>query len=399
MIKKLRKKFVIYSILSIFALLTIILGTVNIVNFTLVGSDADRITLVLSENGGKFNEGPGQNGGKPNNMGPESPEMQMSIRYFTVKYDETMTKTMVSYKINSYSESDCLIWADELVNSSIGWTRTNYRYRVYKINTDTYVSVIDQGRELLPSFRVLNISLIGSAVGLLVTGLIIVLISKIIFKPVEESDRKQKRFILEASRSLKTPVTVIGVNNDLLVMKNGVTDENKLINKEVNKLTKVVNDLNELADLDAKKDKLEGKEFNISNLLLFSIDSFKEQIEKKNIDLKTEIEKDLNFTGDEEEIKKLFNVLLENSVKYCTNSIKIIMNRRENGILLIMQNPANYELEDGPLDLYLERFERGNTDQEGNGIGLSVARGVTKLHKGRIYVSSENNVFTVKVEI
>ena len=160
--KQAQKKFTWYAVAAVFVLLTVLLGIINGINFTMASQDADRITQRIAEGHGAFGNDrgnrPEQNGffgGMQGNwsqeeqpggfgpMGPTSPEMQASMRYFTAAFDKNGTGSMVSYQISAVSEEEALAWAATLTKEGTGWTRGTYRYRVYKDGDRTLVTVID----------------------------------------------------------------------------------------------------------------------------------------------------------------------------------------------------------------------------------------------------------------
>ena len=100
-------------------------------------------------------------------MGPESPEMNASMRYFTYAFDSDGNAEQIAYQISAVTEEEAESWAESLADEKMGWTRGTYRYRVYEHKDKTYVTVIDQGRELLPSFRILSICVCGEVLVLI----------------------------------------------------------------------------------------------------------------------------------------------------------------------------------------------------------------------------------------
>ena len=182
--------------LSVFALLTVLLSIINGVNFTMAGNDADMLTQMISDRHGAFsdredrgqkkknadhatsdNAQPAFEGkfGEPHGigpMGPSSPDMNSSLRYFTYAFDKKGNSEKISFKLSAVTEEEAEAWAKTLSSSAVdstGWTRGTYRYRVYKEGKRTYITVIDQGRELLPSYRILIISIFGEILGLLIS--------------------------------------------------------------------------------------------------------------------------------------------------------------------------------------------------------------------------------------
>lgn len=409
MYKKLRIKFVLYGMLSLFALLAVILGAINVTNFILVGTDADAITEQIAQNGGSFmNPGMPPMGGEGGNpMGPGSPETKDSTRYFTVAV-ENSEATVIDYKINAFTQEEIKSWGISLSkkNLSTGWSRTNYRYRLYSKSsepTKKYVTVIDQSRELLPSFRVLIASIIGGVGGLGISFVVLFFVSKKLVKPLEDSNYKQKRFISDASHELKTPLAIISANNEILEIKYGQNEEIVAINKEVERLKKIISNLNLLAKLDDIKDEnIVRNEFSLSDLGNDIVHSFVSSFQTAKKEFRFEIEENLSYKGDEERIRELLSILIENALKYATSEASFTIKKESERIVIEERNDVK-GIEGGPLETVFERFYRSeqarSSGAEGSGIGLSIAKQIVSLHKGRIYARGENGYFIIKVEL
>ena len=240
---KVRKKFVLYAELSVFILLTVLLSVINVINFTMVAEDADHMTEMISLSSGKFfkEETPPENSDSVESkkermkkfgmMGPDSPEMRASLRFFTYAFDKNGSAELIEYRMSALTQSDAIDLAKTLVKESTGWTNLTYRYRVYEKDKKIYVTVIDQSRELLPSYRTLIISAIGELLVLLISYLVLVKVGKSLFKQFEEADRKQKYFIANIEQDFKMPLTVISANTEVLERKNGSDEQTKAIDR------------------------------------------------------------------------------------------------------------------------------------------------------------------------
>ena len=199
---KAEKKFRLYAIIVIFVLLTVLLTVINGVNFTMAAGDADEITQMLADRQGAFEHKeetlgtpaykPGTRDFRMGPMGPDSPELNASLRYFTIAFAEKgeIAET-VAFNISAVTESEAQEWASGLLKQKTGWTRGTYRYRVYKDRGVTYVTVIDQGRELLPSYRILIISAVGELLCLVIGWFLLLGIGRKIYAPIEEADRNK----------------------------------------------------------------------------------------------------------------------------------------------------------------------------------------------------------------
>ena len=412
MIEKFRRKFIAYATASVFVLLLLIFGAINIVNFTVVASDADAVTQTLADEGGKFDEPRGQPGQQQpgqfepgsGEMGPHSPEMKMSARYFTVSVDAEGNAAVVSFKFTeqTVTPEGSMEWAKEIMGGrSTGWTRTYYRYRIYFVDNLTYVSVIDFARELTPSYRVLWSSLVGSGIGILVSFLILIPVSKIFVKPLIASDKKQKRFISDASHELKTPLTIISANNEIIEAEQGESEATRMIDKQVGRLTSMVKNLNALAHIDESG--LTGKSpFDLAALCTDVVDNYRGTFEKKNIHFEVEIPAKLQFIGDEGSIRKLLSILLDNAQKYALTTAEFHLYHNGERTAIKVINDAE-GIEEGSLDRVFERFYRSDVARssgiEGSGIGLSIAKEIVAKSGGRIRAKGENGMFIIKAEL
>ncbi|MCR4879912.1 MAG: HAMP domain-containing histidine kinase [Bacilli bacterium] len=438
MVDKLRKKFSLFAIFSVFIFLTLILVTINIVNFSLVASDADNITNTIKQNGGHYEAqredmqppeetsfietsetssvivtnlvmyaggqsgqgGPGGGGQGP--MGPDSPETKDSLRYFTVSFDQNGNATMVEYKINYFSNEEAISLATSLVNKSTGWVKQTYRYRVWTANNDTvkYVTVIDQARELRPSYNVLYASLIGGGVGLIITIIAVHFLFKRFMRPIEEADNKQRRFIANASIALRTPISIMNLDNATLIKEHGNSEANKSINHELKKMLDLANDLNAFSLITSTKVVFE--DINISNVTKEVISRYDSALKNNNREVEVNIEDDIIKAADVGMIQKMLSEIIENAAKYSEKHVEIKVFKENERIIMEFRNDSE-GIPEGTLDRVFDRFYRldykDHSTYEGNGIGLAIVKDIVSKHSGRVIAKGENGEFVLKVEL
>ena len=424
MIKKLRKKFIIVSLLSVFALLTAILLVINLINFSLVTEDADRVLEQMIVNGGEFPEGfiPGmdqtqangengfQNGSNAANggsfdprgpKGPDSPELGQTTRYFTVTFGADGSVVDVKMQINAVSQEKAVEWARSLMDKKNGWTKTYYRYRVWSDGDRISVTVIDQSRELLPSYRVLVASCVGGAVGLLVTLVVLLFVSKTVTEPVERSDRKQKRFIQDASFELKNPIVAIDASRETLEGRIGETEETALIAKEVGHLTKVVQGLDTLLLLEEPQ-RREKSEIDLSLLVKEAVAPYREALASQGKTMTLTVQEGVRSLGDPASTEKLIGIALKNGSDYAETHFEVKLTQEGDRVVMEFINDAA-GLEDGPMDSVFERFYRSpevrQSMPDGAGLGLSIAKEIVDLNGGRIRAEAKNGFFRLKIEL
>ncbi|MCR5741510.1 MAG: HAMP domain-containing histidine kinase [Gammaproteobacteria bacterium] len=414
MIKKLRIKFVVISFLSIFTLLSIILLTVNITNFVKVAQDADEITLNIAQNEGEMNTNNSQNGvpsgTPPQNFDPASgergtdrPEVMYDSRYFSITYGEDGTVMVVNLSHTASFTSETAQQLAQTVYStsdSYGWSG-NYRYRVYNTGNTVLVVFLDYSRELAPSRTVLYTSLIIGGVGLLLSFVAIYFISNLVVKPVDEALKKQKHFISNASHELKTPITIISANNEILEMEIGENESTDTINRQIRKLSTIVKDLNSLAKLDELDHVSTFNKFNLSKVVEEVIDPFYELFNEKHIKFESVIEPEVYYKGEESMIKVLINTIIENALKYSQSNALLTLSQDKDRVVIECKNDAN-SIKDGDLDEVFERFYRSDevrSSIEGSGIGLSIAKEIIEMHKARIKARGEEGNFIIRIEL
>ena len=409
MIEKLRKKFIITALISVFALLTAILLVINFVNFSMVSDQADRILEQLATEGGAFREMDGQpQMGAPQDrqdmrpMGPNSPELRNTTRYFTVDFDQEGNVMRVDLHMNAVNEAQATEWAAKLLGKKGGWTNTYYRYKVWTNDAGTHITVIDQGRELSPSYRVLIASCIGVAVGMLITLFVLLGISKIVVSPIEQSDRRQKRFIRDAAVEIKNPIMTIDANRHLLVQREGDTEETKSIEHEVKHLTKVVQGLDSLLLLEESDMSRGFNHVDLSALVREICAAYRQNFESEGKKLTIDVEDGVTMSGDPKQLGELMNICLDNALMYSKSQATVSLKRNGERKSIVVQNDAHIA-EEGPMDSVFERFYRSEEVREsgidGAGLQLSIAKEIVSKHGGRILAEGKKGLFELKIEL
>ena len=407
MINKIRRKFVLISITSVFSLLLLVLLVINITNFTMVANDADRTTQQLASEQGEFKEFVPQGGDKqfePGDiqMGPDAPENRASMRYFTVALDKKGNAEIVAFNLTeeSMTEDEAIELAKSLAKQQTGWVKTVYRYRVYKANGKTYVSVVDQTRELTPSYNVLKISAISLVLGIVVLGLILIKVSKYVVKPVVDSDNKQKRFIKDATYALKAPATIIEQNNQLL--REELNKEyNDVIDNQIEKINELINNMNTLSIIDNPK-KIEHISFMAKEEIEPIVDSYVNWFKEKNIDFVVNYEADSEIVFDKQLFRRIVKEIIDNGLKYSETKFVFEMKNIDSRLTIITKNDI-LQIKDGDQAKVFERFYRLDNDKTkenpGNGLGLAVLYEVVKKFNGRASAKVKDSEFILKVEI
>jgi signal transduction histidine kinase len=406
---KAEKKFRIYAILVIFVLLTVLLAVINTVNFTMAAEDADRLTQAISERQGSFEPVgnfpselqfmPKDKDFRMGPMGPDSPEMNASLRYFTIAFTDKGEKAeTVAFNISAVTEEDAREWAKQLLKEKAGWSRGTYRYRVYKKGGTTYVTVIDQGRELLPSYRILIISAGGEALCLIIAWFVLQIISRKIYAPIEEADRKQRNFIKNANKEFRVPLTVISGNTELTERKYGPDDQTRSTRRQIEKMNELVEKLGTTRIFEDED--MQTAEVPVSEYLLAALEENKEKFSSRGVELGYDIAPDIKLAAAPEAVKRIADELVCNALKYSVSKADFTLKEENGHVLIETKNDA--DLPDGPADQVFDRFtvlQNAGDGENGAGLGLAYVKEVVKAHKGRASAEVKDGTFILRITL
>ena len=412
--KKIRRNFIVIAMLSMFLVLTIIITALNYINYQKMGGNLDDITHILEMGNGSFYESPDPSdedhdpsGHSPDDNSPQThnkvPEPPKSIseetpyqtRYFTVRYDAsgTIYATSVGH-ISAVDAAQARAYAAKVYDAAPNTGFIDiYRYRTVKSGDRVLCIFIDAEKELSTYRGSLMTSIAISAAGLFSVFLLLCFFSKLILRPVEESYRKQKQFLTDAGHELKTPLTIIDANTEVLEMKIGSSKWLDSTRNQVIRLTNMVKQFTALAKMDEAQGFLQKARFSLSQVLNETVDLFIPVATSTHRTLQVSCAEDLYYVGDEEQFRQLFCLLLDNAIKYSTPDSRIELTLCKHGKHLCFTIFNECEgIAKGSQDILFERFYRSdssrNSSTGGSGIGLSIAHSIVENHKGSIHAES-----------
>lgn len=264
---------------------------------------------------------------------------------------------------------------------------------------------VDCSRRII-DMRSLRVSTIVIGLGsFLLFFLIISGFSKRAIQPYIDNHEKQKQFITNAGHELKTPLTIISANMEVLEMIEGKNEWTESTLNQVKRLTRLVGDLITIARTEEYDDeKLLCETVDASAAVKELCESFAPVAEKEGKRIETVIEDGVTVSGDGKMLGELFSILIDNAVKYCDDKgcVRVELSRRKKGLMYCVSNDYA-EGKNVDYSRFFERFYRGdtshNSQKAGYGIGLSMAQSITKLHKGRISAGGSGGVTTFTVNI
>ena len=414
MISKLRRKFIIISMLSVTAVLVVLIALINFFNFKDVIKDADDVLNIITANEGEFPPdtdpkpmGDGRGGGG-RGQGRMSPEMRFEARYFTIEFDKSGNAVVIDTgKIAAIDSSEAKTLAEKVYKSgSTEGFVGDYRYRRTDRDDTTMIVFYDCGRSLDNARSFLGISTAISLIGLLIVFVLIAISSKAVVRPVAEAYEKQKRFITDAGHELKTPLAVINADCDVIEMESENNEWLSDIRKQTERLTELTNKLIYLAKTEeGSKSKLVKIDFPISDVVSEEVESFRALAKSNGRSIETDITPDLAYNGDQKALRELVSILMDNAIKYSPEGSTVRAGLQKSGskILLSVSNDTTEPVSKHDREHIFDRFyrtdESRNSETGGHGIGLSIAKGITESHGGKIYAEGNDKEIKITAEL
>ena len=448
MIKSLKRKFITITMISVTAVFLIILGVINIVNYSNVISNANEKLDMLADNNGtldnmkddrRFDDGmrkdkmngeqnpensqdvpPAKPDGENNEMQKSPPqnmtkddrfqkenknefsanfvlnntinaETPFETRYFNVTLDKN--GEVVSYNVDNIAavtSDDAISIAKELYSdNNTSGNYSDYMYRQITSGDNIMYIFLDCKRDLSAFRTFLMVSLVVALIGLILVFILTNILAKINLKPVFESYAKQKQFITDASHELKTPVAIISADVEIIEMENGESEWTKSITKQADRLTKLTEQMVFLSRMDEGAGNAEFVDIDASELFKEVSESFEPLAVKKNKTLNIYIDSGIHIKGDEKNIAQMLSLLIDNALKYSDENghIDVAFHKNSTGKVLKVSNSVD-SITAGGHDELFDRFYRRdasrNSKTGGFGIGLSVVHSIAVSHGAKI---------------
>lgn len=393
MIRKLQIKFITITMFAVIVISSGIFGVIIVENYRTIDRQTDAILNLLAENDGKM---PDYNGNNKNSSDYINKETKFSTRYFTVEIDENEEITSTDMKNIarvSYDDVENII---KNIKDTSGYYE-NFKYRVIEKDNNKMIIFLDCSTQLRGLKHTIQRSIL-IVVGVWILVLIIVsLLSKRMLKPITENIEKQKQFITNASHELKTPLAVITADIDVLEMTVGEDNEwLESIKSQTNRMNSLIKTLLNLSNVEQGKNKLHKSEFLITDVIKKQIQELKPLLKDKKIEFE---EKDIKVNADVDLIKQVISILIDNAIKYTPNdgTIKFDVTKQGKNTKIEISNTCE-NIENVDVNRVFERFYRDdksrNKKKDGYGIGLSIAKSIIDVHKGKInaYITDEDMV-------
>ncbi|QAA34123.1 sensor histidine kinase [Clostridium manihotivorum] len=215
-------------------------------------------------------------------------------------------------------------------------------------------------------------------------------------------DDLRRRLISDVSHEIRTPLNVL--QNIIEAMIDGIYPINnetlELINSEVIRFGKLLNNMKSLTYIDERTDNVDNKPVDLDILIKNILEYYKGEIDSKNLMLQYEnnLSDDDVVLGDEDMLKQVYINLISNAIKYNKTEGKLKVTLLETrGIIRSTIEDTGIGIKKSDVPFIFERFYRGDRSREvteGTGVGLTISKKIVDLHKGSIKIESEDGKFT-----
>lgn len=214
-------------------------------------------------------------------------------------------------------------------------------------------------------------------------------------KPVSAAFDRQRRFISDASHELKTPLTIISANVDVLENEIGENIRTTHIKEQTTRMNLLIHDLLTLAKADEGNEKLVMSAFDLSKTIQNTTLEFESAAFEAQRRLEDAVEDGIAYVGHEKQIKQLVSILIDNAIKHSEpgGRIKVSLRRSGDRCQLSVYN-TGAGVDEAERAKIFDRFYRSDDSRSretgGYGLGLSIAKSIVDAHKGKIAVSGKS---------
>lgn len=333
----------------------------------------------------------------------DSPMFQLSTFYTVAMTYEGETVEIKNDQQNIHTDADL----EELAKKIVKYNRTEgsiNNLAFYKADKSGYILVVFMDNTVINENAALlfRYTLIFGGVVLILFFFLSKYLAKRIVNPLEENYQKQKQFISDAGHELKTPVTVVNTNAELLASEIGENQWLENIIYENERMGKLVAQLLELTRTESITPKMEHIDFSRlvqGEALLFESVTF-----EKGLELICNTDEEIFVEGNSSQLKQLISILLDNGIEHSENGspIYLRLTKEHNCAQLSVINSGD-EIPAEQREQIFERFYRVDTarnDEENHyGLGLAIAKAIIESHKGNIEVLCYNSLVEFRVTL
>ena len=399
MIKKLRIKFISIVMAIVMLMVGGILGVV--IHFTATGMQMQSVNMMRAVASRPFQQ---RDPGK-------SPNGEVRLPFFAVQVNGA--GALITADSGYFDVSD-LEYIQKIVNEALVSDNETgkleeHDLRYLKISSPRGLTIVfaDTTTETATLRNLVYSCLLIFFVTMVVFLGISILLSHWAIKPVANAWNQQRQFVADASHELKTPLSVIMANAELMQNEDTGEEECKKYADNILNMTyqmrTLVQNMLEMAHVDNGTLKMNLTELDFSQTANDAVLSFQLLYEEKGLGLSSRVAEEICVLGSEQHLYQVMDVLLDNALKYSApeGTVHVELASTGRGCLLSVSSQGD-PLSKEDLKNIFKRFYRVDKARSMNGsygLGLSIAEAVVEAHKGKIWAESAQGRNTFFVQL
>ena len=288
---------------------------------------------------------------------------------------------------------------------------TGYRLRYLRQENGLYqkIAFVDMSMEVSILRNMMGPYILVIALSLTLLLFVAILLSRWATRPVEKAWAQQKQFLSDASHELKTPLTVILSNAELLdaaPLEDRPARWTDNIHSEATRMKALVEEMLTLARADNMTHAAPFETVSLSEVAYGCALAFEPVAFENGKTLEYQITEDAVVFGDQEKLRQLLSILLDNAIKYGApgGTISVLLQKADRHLSLTVSNPGD-PIPPEQLSHLFERFYRADAsrgEQTGFGLGLSIAASIAQEHQGSLRAESDERstrfIFTMPLK-
>ena len=399
MIKKLRLKFVVINMTIVTMLLSVILGMVYYFTQAQLETQSIQMMQNIALNPLRLST-------------PIEPDSDVRLPYFAIQLNPGGERLSVGgsyYDLSNENFVDDLIDAAHLSSKRLG-TIPKYNLRYCRIDTprNHYLVFADISSELATLKSLTKICLIIGAVGFLGFLGASILLSGWAVRPVDIAIKRQQEFVADASHELKTPLTVIMTNAQLMQTSTHSEEAKRQSTSNIISMSQQMKALIEqmllLARADNEQAHLTMKPTDLSKTVSDGILPFEPLFFEQGLQLESYTEPNIRVMGDGDKLRQVLEIFLDNAQKYSSPGGKtwVRLEKRGKRHCILSVADEGPQIPEEQMDVMFERFYRADEARSRTGsygLGLSIAKSIANAHHARIWAESKNGINTYFLEL